>query len=845
MLAALSAWVTLVFWLCSLPYWEGRTAPAAVQGALFACASVCALVARPRPTARLPRRAAWFGLAFFAMPWLLPWPFGMFGPPIALGLLCARRPGTAWRSAGTALTLLGVGIATGGAFVLLYIRFFAGIHSVYGLSTLVGRCLAWAGLPGAPLDGTWTVRDIHNLSPLLLSPESLGLHAGALFGAALLPSLLWRARPARGLMICLAVGGVYLVLRQVLLAGLILSTGDPSLAWRAGVVALSFLPLALLLGALLPARRPDEPVREASAPTLWSERPGFPRAAFASLGTLVLWGAIVDIGPEVPSAGRVLIDEHHSDWERTDEPMGTSDYSPGSTYNYSSMLSYLDAFYDVKRNEAMLDDDVLRAVDVLVIKTPTEAYSEEEIEAVERFVRRGGGLFLVGDHTNVFGTSLHLNHLAECFGIRFEYDATYDLATGGLSLYHRPRVLAHPAVAQLPPFLFATSCSLRGPAWARSIQTGGGLMALPLDYSKQGFFADKDQGWLFFPFGLFDQCLSVGHGRGRVVAFSDSTVWSNFFMFVPGKPELALGLIEWLNHNPRFPGLRLFLFLGALGLLGVGALGGNRRDSGGVLPHLILPILLTSGAALPLLTSWEKERHPLPTARRDLADVAFLGKDCDFFLPSEALIPDGSPSYLTFFNCVQRVGLTPRYARTFDDLEGADLVVVLRREKPFDADELDRLESWIRSGGRVLVLSDESDAQAVSSLLARAGLAWQPRDVPRSALAEGEEEAEGDSPVQEAEPVWIEGRPCTASVGRWANIARTVTGGESWITDARGDALLAKKTVGKGILVVGAIAGLFENDVIEDNTGSPSPEQLELYGIEYSLLRGLVERASF
>ena len=156
------------------------------------------------------------------------------------------------------------------------------------------------------------------------------------------------------------------------------------------------------------------------------------------------------------------------------------------------------------------------------------------------WVGAGGGLFLIGDHTNVFGTSSYLNPLARRFGLRFRYDSTYDLPTLRVTLYERPELLAHPAVLEMPPFLFATSCTLEAPLLAGNVMVGYGLRALPVDYSKRVFFPDKEKEQ-DYPFGLFLQSASVRHGRGRVVAFTDSTVFSNFTMFLGGKPEYLSG----------------------------------------------------------------------------------------------------------------------------------------------------------------------------------------------------------------------------------------------------------------------------------------------------------------
>ena len=53
---------------------------------------------------------------------------------------------------------------------------------------------------------------------------------------------------------------------------------------------------------------------------------------------------------------------------------------------------------DLKYQE--IDDETLSKCDVLVIKIPNARYSPTRPTAVLRFVEQGGGLLLIGDHTN-------------------------------------------------------------------------------------------------------------------------------------------------------------------------------------------------------------------------------------------------------------------------------------------------------------------------------------------------------------------------------------------------------------------------------------------------------------
>ena len=50
-------------------------------------------------------------------------------------------------------------------------------------------------------------------------------------------------------------------------------------------------------------------------------------------------------------------------------------------------------------------------------------------------------------------------------------------------------------------------------------------------------------------YGAFNQLWATRHGSGRVLAWTDSTIFSNFSAFEPGKTELMLGMLEWLNRR--------------------------------------------------------------------------------------------------------------------------------------------------------------------------------------------------------------------------------------------------------------------------------------------------------
>ncbi len=182
-----------------------------------------------------------------------------------------------------------------------------------------------------------------------------------------------------------------------------------------------------------------------------------------SLGVAsITFGALWDpIG--VRQQGRVLVEEYHPDpeeiWEPTFKPYDTTWYGQEAGYNYACIYDYCSRFYDMSRQTSPLSSDALQDSDVLIVKVPTRRFAATEVEAIEGFVRRGGGLLLIGEHTNVYRTSDYLNPIAARFGFRFRNDCLFGIDMVFEQLYRTPSI-PHPIVQWMPPMSFATSCSI-------------------------------------------------------------------------------------------------------------------------------------------------------------------------------------------------------------------------------------------------------------------------------------------------------------------------------------------------------------------------------------------------
>jgi hypothetical protein len=430
-------------------------------------------------------------------------------------------------------------------------------------------------------------------------------------------------------------------------------------------------------------------------------------------GTFILvMGLFLDM-PGQRKNGRVLVDEYHSDWEPTERPFDTDWYGNESGYNYACIYDYCSRFYEMSRLNDPINDATLKNCDVLMLKVPTSRYTPDEITAIERFVESGGGLMLVGEHTSVFNTGVHLNDIARIFGFSFRYDCLFDIDTIFTQLYHPPLV-SHPIVQNMPPMNFAVSCSVSpGTSFGRAVIRSTGLKNLTADYHASNFYPQVED-LAEMRYGAFVQLWTTRHGAGRVVAFTDSTIFSNFASFEPGKAELMLGMFEWLNHrNSRFNLQPLLIIAGILILICALVLS---RNLGGTWIIIISAGLFGWATAAVSTQAIHKYSMPLPKALRPMVNVVMDRTVCDAILPKSGFISGEKNGFGIFERWILRLGyFTSR--RSGSDAFTDDLIIFTHPNLTVGNEFRNELVKYVESGGKVLILDSPANTQSTANSL--------------------------------------------------------------------------------------------------------------------------------
>ncbi len=568
------------------------------------------------------------------------------------------------------------------------------------------------------------------------------------------------------------------------------------------------------LSAREPAAQPSAPSTPPAAGPLRGDwvRTAVPLAlSVVSLTAAVVWDPV-----GVRKGGRVAVDEFHSKWEPTERPFDTEWYGHESGYNYWCIYDFLSRFYDMSRVKQPLTDAVLDGLDVLVLKVPTEPYRPEEVEAVIRFVERGGGLLLIGEHTDVFGTGYHLNQIARRFGFEYRYDCLFGIDSF-FEQYFVPSFARHPVVSAIRGMDFATSCSIRPfePWRGRSVITSTGLKNAPADYHASNFYpAAQDRADMRY--GAFVQLWAVRQGRGRVLAFTDSTIFSNFCTFEPGKLELLRGMVEWLNRRDRIGNPRLWLL--AIGAV-AGVWAGRRwRQSAARL----IPLVALAGTAWALtigaVLAAQNRSFQLPQPQRPLRWVTVDRTLCEGPLSKNGFIEGRPNGFGIFERWILRLGYFIRRESGLRALDG-DLVVFLYPTRPVETAFARQARRYVEAGGRILILDSlENTNSTAAALLAPFGLELRAHPQPDGTL--------------EPDESW----PAIA-----VQAAREVVGGVPFAR-LHGRPVAARAQVGRGSVTVLGIGARFA-DVRMGVTGDVEPDATlrQVYEFQFRLLRWLLE----
>ncbi len=422
--------------------------------------------------------------------------------------------------------------------------------------------------------------------------------------------------------------------------------------FKLNLIAMLYAPFLVAAAVILQKQICGSSASQQDAPSCLLPRRPWLLAVLFILAAVVQWepsGSRKD--------GEVVINTYHAQWSRTDRPYDKEWYGPAAGYNYACMKRLFEGYYPTRELKTRITPEELETASALVIYDPDRAFTADELSAIHAFVKKGGGILLVGDHTNVFGTTTHLNTVCRPFGFIFRDDVLFDLDEDFFQLYDVPRMHSQFLHGMTffkfrgPASIQPTSCS------TRTIFRVSHAKSLRAIYSVNNFYPPPNDDPKMRT-GEFSSSVSSRYGQGRVLAFADSTVFSNFEIFYPGKYEYLLNGMRWLNHSdgPLTTPIKRLAWLAALILLGYlfWRTGHPRRLMG-----TILAAIVTWSLAWAICIFAEQARAEFPQPAQPMQFMFFATEPDDDPYTLRTFVTEASydQKYDVFIQWVLRTGM--------------------------------------------------------------------------------------------------------------------------------------------------------------------------------------------
>jgi hypothetical protein len=370
---------------------------------------------------------------------------------------------------------------------------------------------------------------------------------------------------------------------------------------------------------------------------------------------------------------------------------------------------------------------------------------------------------------------------------------------------------------------FAVSCSIDpGRSFGRMAIRNTGLWNLPPAYQESNYHPQAEYRW-DMQYGAWCQLWSTTHGRGRVLAFADSTLFSNFCVYQPGKAELLRGMLDWLNHGSVLDvrwrkGLVVVpLVACGLALLVCGVWRGRQQTGAWIVAMTAVLGGWSLGAIV--LVGLQHAAMPLPVVQRPMQHVVIDRQLSDVPLFTGAFEDDKEGlGYGMLEQWIPRVG--NRISRaTGDGVFRGDGLVVICPTRSVSDEYRERLLRFVEAGGRLLVFdSPDVEGSTANSLLWPFGLASS------NAMA-----MQITGPLVFSDAADVPQIPLSASC--------SVTGGEPIATVGEVPTA-ARVRYGRGTVTAVGFGSLFNDGTMGYHwLPEPAPETLDVYEVLYHLLR--------
>ncbi len=393
-------------------------------------------------------------------------------------------------------------------------------------------------------------------------------------------------------------------------------------------------------------------------------------------------------------------------------------YGQRSGGMFGLMPKYLKAVGFNTKTINIISPLTLADADVLVMVNLNKSLKRTELFTLWDFVKSGGGLLLLGDHTNLGGLMVNFNQILRDVPIKFAFDSVMPARyTWDYLMDVRPHSITNGFKKEL----------------ARAWWVGASLKCTPpaeplvigkYCYSDQGYKNNAKQAYLGNRrFDYYERVNDVvlaaiaPYGKGEIMACGDTSAFHNTTFMTTH--SFVVNVFNHLSNrqNPpdHIPGsvIKIVLVLSIAGLMLL---------SFAPVPNTVLPLMLIvflySTVSFSSYVERQKQISEIPFEHLSTAYIDYSHYERFDLMSWE----DDSIGGLR--NNLLRNGFTPFLLKEFDPekLMKAEVLVVIAPTQPFTENEVIILKNFVKKGGKIILSVGWEEREASLPILKGFGL---------------------------------------------------------------------------------------------------------------------------
>lgn len=359
--------------------------------------------------------------------------------------------------------------------------------------------------------------------------------------------------------------------------------------------------------------------------------------------------------------------------------------------------------------------ELLSDATIFVVINLNTSFSPDEKTVIWDFVKRGGSLLVLGDHTNVGGIQTSLNNLLTPVGINFRFDAALPLDDKykWLTCYELPNSEMTTSLINRDQLQISVGASLNITAICFPVVIGkyalsdlGNRSAADMAYLGDYTYNKGEQ--------LGDLLLTAGsfYGNGKVLVFGDTSTFQNAAL--PISYPFVQKIFNWLTSTKTATtqtiqlGFSLLLLIGAVIVVIV-----MKQPT---LPFAVFPIALCIALLLTTTTNPILTSEKMPTKELAVIDTSHTERF--------SLDPFTDTSVSGLIINLQRNNYLPVFLGDFspEQISACKLLFFIAPTQQFTSDEVTVLKQYMNHGGYIILATGYEEKDASLPLLKELGL---------------------------------------------------------------------------------------------------------------------------